>query len=1002
MLAARVRNIAFLAAAVAALTAAIWALRPTGSGRSPRTAEPARPIRLARRTVDPSACSRPADPPPGSLSARGTCAYALQSATPVSASVRVRAAQAGARVLGYLPTDALLVEATPATVRALLATEAFSAAFAYQPSDKIQSGLIAGPVTVVPLAAEDRETLTGFVEENGGRILAAGPSRQGSFRAEVPADLLLQLAARGDVRWLERYFQPRTSNDYATADTGVRTVWNPHGLTGAGQVISTADSGLDTGSLATLHSDLASRVVKIDNLGGYTLADGSGHGTHTAGTLAGDGTKSDGLYRGVAPEAGLYVQACGDGTSSLSIYFKNAQTYADIFAAGLAYGSYIHSDSWGGSDAGAYSDFSAGLDEVAWWHPELLVVAAAGNAGPSRQTVGSPATAKNALAVGNTYSSRGGRDPTAMRASSSRGPCADGRIKPDVAAPGSYIVSVRSSLSSCAKFDSDGFYTQMSGTSMAAPHAAGCAALARQWLIERCGFTNEAPTAALLKAVLTGGASGGAPDNDVGWGRIDLDETLFPSNRAVRLFDRLPYSDGCVLPYRVTTTGAAPLDVQLVWTDYPGDASAACALVNDLDLTVSNRTTGAVWTGNGVTGGDHTNNVESVRIPLAGAGEYDIVVRGVRVPYDATAGGAAALYVRGAFAGTEEPGESVTLTVRATGVADGQYETEPVVGEHVYPRGSVVTLEAAAGACGTNGYGTVISLYGCQGFSGTGSVPSFGIGTSVSVTLDEDSTVTWRYAATPMAYALRTYTYNPGNAWYLPVGSYVSNIFLSEAHWVWADDEVAVDVPSALPEGDAYTYSGTIHSFDGQNWLRRSGTVTMRLGEVELAPADGYGAFCHDEKLRLADRISFTMDEAKDVLAYYYDETVTSDGTLPLWWYCRFLAGSQDAGVLTEAETGAAGDPDGDGFGNAAEYADGTDPVDDASFRFQIGAFSPTSLTFTGSVKGTMSVQRCDRLGGEWQEVRTLSGPRASTETNVDLGDATGGSGFFRVIHRPN
>lgn len=934
---------------------------------------------------------------------RGTCAYALQSAVPVSAAVRERAARAGARVIAYLPTDALLVEATPAVVRALVATAAFTAAFAYEPSDKIQPGLTSGSVTVVPLAEADREEVAGFVAANGGRILADGPSRMGSFRAETPAGLLPRLAARGDVRWIERYSPPRTANEYAAADTGVRTVRELHGLTGAGQVIATADSGIDTGDPATLHADLASRIVQIDNLGGHTLADGSGHGTHTAGTLAGDGAKSGGLHRGTAPAAGLYVQACGDGSSSPYIYFNNAETHADIFAAGLAYGAYIHSDSWGSDDAGAYSDFCAGLDEVAWWYPELLVVVAAGNAGPRRQTVGSPATAKNALAVGNTYSSRSGRDPTAMNASSSRGPCADGRIKPDVAAPGSVIVSTRSSVSSCSKFDSEGFYTKMSGTSMATPHAAGCAALARQWLIERRGFTNAAPTAALLKAVLTGGAAGGAPDNDAGWGRIDLAETLFPSNREVRLFDRLPYSDGCVLPYRVTTTVEAPLDVQLAWTDYPGDASAACALVNDLDLVVSNRTTGACWDGNGVVGGDRTNNVESVRIPLAEPGEYDIVVRGARVPYDASSGGAAALYVRGAFAGAEEPadGGSVTLTVRAAGAAGGQCETLPAVGEHVYPRGSVVTLESADGACGTNAYGTIVSLYGCQGFSGTGSVPSFGLGTSVRVTLDEDSSITWRYATTPMAYALRTYTYNPGYDWYLPAGNGIANIFLGDARWVWADDEVSVDVPSGLADGDAYAYSGYIYTVVGQSIQRRSGAVTMRLGEVELAPADGYGELCHDEKLRLPDRIGFVMDGAKDVIAYYYDETETSDGILPLWWFCRFLAGSLDAGVLTGEETGAAGDPDGDGFANAAEHADGTDPVDDASFRFQIGAFSPTSLTFVGSVKGTMSVQRCDRLGGEWREVRSLPAPRASTETAVDLG-AAGAGGFFRVVHRPN
>ena len=71
--------------------------------------------------------------------------------------------------------------------------------------------------------------------------------------------------------------------------------------------------------------------------------------------------------------------------------------------------------------------------------------------------------------------------------------------------------------------------------------------------------------------------------------------------------------------------------------------------MNDLDLVVSNRTTGVAWWGNGVAGGDRTNNVEGVRIASAPAGTYEVRVRGVTVPYASAEGGAAALYMRGAF-----------------------------------------------------------------------------------------------------------------------------------------------------------------------------------------------------------------------------------------------------------------------------------------------------------------------------------------------------------------
>ena len=119
----------------------------------------------------------------------------------------------------------------------------------------------------------------------------------------------------------------------------------------------------------------------------------------------------------------------------------------------------------------------------------------------------------------------------------------------------------------------------------------------------------------------------------------------------MRLVDRIPFAQGTTYTYRVATTNAAPLDVQLVWTDYPGveTDNETLALVNDLDLSVSNETTGVMLWGNGVTGGDRTNNVEGVRIANAQPAVYTVRVTGHDVQHDHTEGGAAALYLRGAF-----------------------------------------------------------------------------------------------------------------------------------------------------------------------------------------------------------------------------------------------------------------------------------------------------------------------------------------------------------------
>ena len=148
----------------------------------------------------------------------------------------------------------------------------------------------------------------------------------------------------------------------------------------------------------------------------------------------------------------------------------------------------------------------------------------------------------------------------------------------------------------------------------------------------------------------------------------------------------------------------------------------------------------------------------------------------------------------------------------------------------------------------------------------------------------------------------------------------------------------------------------------------------------------------------LVRSVDITMDEGVDLWSCYFNETEQSYDGLPYWWYMRYLWGGS---MMFGYDSSAAGDPDGDGFDNAAECADETDPVDDASFRLRIDAFSPAEMTFTGSVKGNLIVERSDRLGGEWKGVLTNLQPRASTVNTVNLnGLESGSNGFFRVIYR--
>ncbi|MBR6023158.1 MAG: S8 family serine peptidase, partial [Kiritimatiellae bacterium] len=356
-----------------------------------------------------------------------------------------------------------------------------------------------------------------------------------------------------------------------------------NGLTGASQLIACADTGLGTGDPDCPHPDLAGRLASAQCLSRPgDFSDPANHGTHVAGLLAGDGASSSGLYAGAAPAARLLFQCIGSATGSLPGLPDDLR---ELYDAALA--APVRSDSWGTPSASRYNVDSLALDEFVWDHPDRLVVVSAGNDGTDPDASGTvaprsirtPATAKNALAVGASESGRppsdGGdaarayRDvfpgafpadpiasdylatapsglpaPPGVAAVSTRGPTDDGRIKPDLLAPGTAIVSLRSAVAADVPTNAlhpSTNYCFLTGTSMATPLVAGAAALLREYLDTR-GYAS-APSAALLKAALVGGARAlspgqygtdpatreipaSSPTPVEGWGAADLSATL--------------------------------------------------------------------------------------------------------------------------------------------------------------------------------------------------------------------------------------------------------------------------------------------------------------------------------------------------------------------------------------------------------------------------------------------------------------------------------------------
>ncbi|NUM89183.1 MAG: S8 family serine peptidase, partial [Bdellovibrionales bacterium] len=348
-------------------------------------------------------------------------------------------------------------------------------------------------------------------------------------------------------------------------------------------------------------------------------------------------------------------------------------------------GAFIHSNSWGAPNSnGRYDNFTVQADTYVFNNMDFLPVFAAGNDGVDGNKDGvidegslsSPGSAKNVLTVGasKNYLLQGGiqrkladlrggkekwgveplgssllsEDGRGMAMFSSRGPAADGRIKPEVVAPGTNIVSARNTHPKADPKASWGVFNDhylfMGGTSMSTPLVSGAMTVIRGYLQQKLGAV---PSAALLKAAVSntafdlfpgqfGARAQGQeqpvarPNNHQGWGRVALDRMI--GVESILYFDeRAGLRTGEAKSFVVNTKGGAPLAVTLAWSDAPGTASAQKALVNDLDLTVT-APNGEVIQAFGKTTKDSTNNMEQIDISAPQAGVYKVEVKAASVP----------------------------------------------------------------------------------------------------------------------------------------------------------------------------------------------------------------------------------------------------------------------------------------------------------------------------------------------------------------------------------
>ncbi len=249
---------------------------------------------------------------------------------------------------------------------------------------------------------------------------------------------------------------------HACLDTSVPKINVPmlqnQGLLGKGIKLAVIDTGIDPA-----HPDFADRIVaRASFVSGED--DDNGHGTHVASIAAGNGNASQGKYRGVAPEASLYIARVLDekGDGSMSTVMAGIEWAVEQ-------GVQVINLSLGGGPANDGTDpLSMLCDAVV--ERGIVVLAAAGNSGPGDQTIGSPGGARDVITIGAAS------DTDRIANFSSRGPTADGRTKPDLVLPGVGIIAAQAAGTEAGEVIIPG-YVSLQGTSMATPHVAGVACL---------------------------------------------------------------------------------------------------------------------------------------------------------------------------------------------------------------------------------------------------------------------------------------------------------------------------------------------------------------------------------------------------------------------------------------------------------------------------------------------------------------------------------------------